>query len=220
MRLQQPRWKLWNMPAGRLAMAWMPPDAPSGQASGRLSSGAAAAAAPRPPAIVHVSSAGVTRPDRPGIDVEVEPPAVKMNAALGGILTHKLAGEDAVRCVGVPAAVVRPTALTEEPAGMPVELGQGDTLKGKIGREDVADLCVALLDCPAGAGLTFEVKSTVPFSQPWEGPPAGAGGGATDWCAVVGRAGLKPGVTGKTVGGVYSGVRPEAEVAAEVGVAA
>ena len=34
--------------------------------------------------LVHVSSAGVTRPDRPGIDVEKEPPAVKLNDALGG----------------------------------------------------------------------------------------------------------------------------------------
>ena len=34
--------------------------------------------------------AGVTRPNRPGIDVNVEPPAVRMNDALGGILTFKL----------------------------------------------------------------------------------------------------------------------------------
>ena len=169
----------------------------------------------RPPVFVHVSSAGVTRPNRPGIDVEVEPPAVKMNDMLGGILTFKLAGEDEVRGAPFPAAIVRPTALTEEPAGMPIELGQGDLLKGKVSREDVADLVVALLDCPAGAGLTFEVKSTVPFSQPWTGPPAGAP--ATDWCGLVGRAGLVAGVTGKSVGGMYSGSRVEAEVVAEVG---
>ena len=35
-------------------------------------------------------AAGVTRPNRPGIDVNVEPPAVRMNDALGGILTFKL----------------------------------------------------------------------------------------------------------------------------------
>ncbi len=34
--------------------------------------------------------AGVTRPDRPGIDVDAEPPAVRMNDMLGGILTYKL----------------------------------------------------------------------------------------------------------------------------------
>jgi hypothetical protein len=38
----------------------------------------------------------VTRPNRPGINVDQEPPAVKLNDALGGLLTYKLAGEDAV----------------------------------------------------------------------------------------------------------------------------
>lgn len=46
-------------------------------------------------------------------------------------------------------------------------------LQGKISREDVADLCVALLGCPAAACTTFEVRSTVPFSQPWTGPQGG-----------------------------------------------
>lgn len=62
---------------------------------------------------VHISSAGVTRPNRPGINVEVEPPAVKLNDALGGLLTFKLKGEDAVRESGVPFAIIRPVALTE-----------------------------------------------------------------------------------------------------------
>lgn len=81
------------------------------------------------PRIVHVSSAGVTRPNRPGIDVEQEPPAVKLNDALGGLLTYKLAGEDVIRASGVPATVVRPTALTEEAGRMPVEIDQGDVIK-------------------------------------------------------------------------------------------
>jgi hypothetical protein len=88
--------------------------------------------------------AGVTRPDRPGIDVAAEPPAVRMNDALGGLLTWKLAGEDLVRGAGVPHAVVRPCALTEEPAGMPVELSQGDTIK-------VRALCVRLFRAHFGA---------------------------------------------------------------------
>lgn len=54
---------------------------------------AAYASAPATPRVVLVSSAGVTRPNRPGIDVEKEPPAVRMNDMLGGILTYKLAGE-------------------------------------------------------------------------------------------------------------------------------
>ena len=36
------------------------------------------------------SCAGVTRPNRPGINVDEEPPAVRMNDMLGGILTYKL----------------------------------------------------------------------------------------------------------------------------------
>eukprot|EP00958_Prasinococcus_capsulatus_P000323 scaffold28_cov515-Prasinococcus_capsulatus_cf.AAC.10 len=44
------------------------------------------------PKYVHVSSGGVTRWNRPGIDVSQEPPAVGMNEALGGILTYKLEG--------------------------------------------------------------------------------------------------------------------------------
>ena len=41
-------------------------------------------------------------------------------------------------------------------------------LQGKVGREDIAELCCALLSEPAVADCTFEVKSTVPFSQPWQ----------------------------------------------------
>jgi hypothetical protein len=170
-------------------------------------------AAPPAPAFVHLSSAGVTRPDRPGIDVDAEPPAVKMNAMLGGLLTHKLAGEDAVRRSGVPFAVVRPTALTEEPGGMPLEVDQGDVIKGKISRDDVADLLIALLAGGAGGeavDTTFEIKSTVPFSTPWTAEDAAAAP-PRDWAALLGAAALVPGVTGKTVGGVYTGRRPEAE---------
>lgn len=161
------------------------------------------------PRFVHLSSAGVTRPDRPGINVDVEPPAVKMNAMLGGILTWKLAGEDVVRTSGVPAAVVRPTALTEEGLGAPLQVDQGDVIKGKISREEVAELCCALLGLPAAAGVTFEVKSTVPFSQPWEGEAAGAGSVPRDWGELL--SGLEPGVTGKTVDGVYTGKNKESD---------
>ena len=63
-----------------------------------------------------------------------EPPAVRMNDELGGLLTWKLAGEDVIRGSGIPYAIVRPTALTEEPAGADLEIAQGDNLKGKISR--------------------------------------------------------------------------------------
>ena len=42
-------------------------------------------------------------------------------------------------------------------------------MQGKIGREDIADLCVHLLTDKVARNTTFEVKSTLPFSEPWEG---------------------------------------------------
>ncbi|CAM9370955.1 unnamed protein product, partial [Choristocarpus tenellus] len=35
-----------------------------------------------PPRIVHVSSAGVTRPGKPGLDLDGEPPAVRARAGM------------------------------------------------------------------------------------------------------------------------------------------
>lgn len=86
--------------------------------------------------------------------------------------------------------------------------------QGKISRDDVAELCVDLLSIPAAVGTTFEIKSTVPFSQPWTEEDKAAQP-PRDWAAVVTDAALVPGVTGKTVNGVYSGKRPEAEAAKE-----
>jgi hypothetical protein len=82
-------------------------------------------------------------------------------------------------------------------------------LQGKIPREDVADLCVSLLNLPLAVGTTFEIKSTIPFSQPWEGNVAAA---PRDWAAEL--SGLKPGVTGKTVNGVYTGKEVESAAGA------
>lgn len=158
------------------------------------------------PVFVHVSSAGVTRPNRPGIDVDQEPPAVKMNDALGGLLTFKLKGEDEVRKSGIPYAIVRPVALTEEPAGAELVVDQGDVIKGKISREDVAELCVALLSCPEALNATFEIKSTVPFSTPWTVDPSEPPR-SRDWSSLLAH--LKQGVTGKTIDGVYTGKNPE-----------
>jgi SAM-dependent methyltransferase len=164
---------------------------------------------------VHVSSAGVTRPDRPGIDVSVEPPAVRMNAELGGLLTHKLAGEDAVRAARLRHVIVRPVALTEEPRGAELQVSQGDVIKGKISRDDVAECVVAAVQGRAGPavlGSTFELKSTVPFSQPWTAEDAAKAPPSRDWAALL--ADVRPGVTGKTVNGVYTGTAPEAEAVA------
>ncbi|KAL3146123.1 hypothetical protein ABBQ38_015470 [Trebouxia sp. C0009 RCD-2024] len=153
---------------------------------------------PQAPRFVLVSSAGVTRPNRPGIDLSQEPPAVRMNDELGGILTFKLKGEDVVRKSRVPFAVVRPCALTEEPAGAELVISQGDDIKGKVSRQDIAELCVELLSRPEALDKTFEVKSTVPFSQPFEvnpqTPPE-----HRDWQALLKTAHLKENVTGKSV---------------------
>lgn len=122
---------------------------------------------PITPRFVHVSSAGVTRPERPGLDLSKQPPAVRLNKELGSILTYKLKGEDLIRESGIPYTIVRPCALTEEPAGADLIFDQGDNITGKVSREEVALICVAALSSPNAVGKTFEVKSTVPFSEPY-----------------------------------------------------
>ena len=111
------------------------------------------------PQLVQVSSAGVTRPNRPGINLEEEPPAVRMNEQLGGILTWKLRGEEAIKNSGLTYTIIRPCALTEQPAtGLYAE--QGDNLKGQVGRDAVAELCIQAMNSPAAVNKTFEVRET------------------------------------------------------------
>ncbi|CAL5022978.1 unnamed protein product [Urochloa decumbens] len=149
---------------------------------------------PVTPRFVHVSSAGVTRPERPGLDLSKQPPAVRLNKELGSILTYKLKGEDLIRESGIPYTIVRPCALTEEPAGADLIFDQGDNITGKISREEVALICVAALASPNAVGKTFEVKSTVPFSEPYvidpSNPPP-----EKDYEAYFKE--LKEGITGK-----------------------
>ncbi|CAJ1938694.1 unnamed protein product [Sphenostylis stenocarpa] len=127
---------------------------------------------PITPRFVHVSSAGVTRPERPGLDLSKQPPAVRLNKELDFILTFKLKGEDLLRESGIPYLIVRPCALTEEPAGADLIFDQGDDITGKISREEVARMCVAALDSPYACDKTFEVKSVIPFSEPFTVDPA------------------------------------------------
>jgi uncharacterized protein YbjT (DUF2867 family) len=108
---------------------------------------------------VLISSAGVTRPGRPGINLEEEPPAVRLNDQLGGILTWKLKGEDSVISSGVPYTIIRPCALTEETGGKELIVEQGDNIRGKISRDDVAELCLNSLLHPEACNVTFEVKA-------------------------------------------------------------
>jgi uncharacterized protein YbjT (DUF2867 family) len=110
------------------------------------------------PQFILVSSAGVTRPGRPGINLEEEPPAVRLNDQLGGILTWKLKGEDSLRASGISYTIIRPCALTEEAGGKSLIFEQGDNIRGKISREDVAEICLQALQQPQACNVTFEVK--------------------------------------------------------------
>ncbi|KAI3697830.1 hypothetical protein L6452_30927 [Arctium lappa] len=151
---------------------------------------------PITPRFVHVGSAGVTRPERPGLDLSKQPPAVRMNKELGSILTFKLKGEDLIRESGIPYAIVRPGALTEEPAGADLIFDQGDNITGKISREEVAKICVAALESPNACDKTFEVKCVVPFSEQYtidpENPPP-----EKDYDVYFKS--LKDGITGKEI---------------------
>jgi uncharacterized protein YbjT (DUF2867 family) len=122
------------------------------------------------PQFITISSAGVTRPGRPGINLEEEPPAVRMNDQLGGILTWKLRGEDVIRESGLPYTIIRPCALTEEPGGKALAVEQGDNIRGKVSREDIAELCLQVLEQPKACNITFEVKEAENGAYPvnWE----------------------------------------------------
>ncbi|BAY63397.1 NADH:ubiquinone oxidoreductase complex I intermediate-associated protein 30 [Calothrix brevissima NIES-22] len=111
------------------------------------------------PKFILVSSAGVTRPGRPGINLDEEPPAVRLNEQLGGILTWKLQGEESLRNSGISYTIIRPCALTEEAGGKELIFEQGDNIRGKVSREDVAKICIEALKQPQATNLTFEVKA-------------------------------------------------------------
>lgn len=112
------------------------------------------------PQFIMISSAGVTRLGKPGLDLSQQPPAVRMNEQLGGILTWKLAGENAVRESGLTYTIIRPCALTEKPFEKKLEFAQGDTIMGEVSREAIAHLCVAILEISAADNKTFEVRET------------------------------------------------------------
>ena len=105
-----------------------------------------------------ISSAGVTRPNRPGINLEEEPPAVRMNEQLGGILTWKLRGEEVVTASGLNYTIIRPCALTENPGNKILYAEQGDNLKGQVSRDAIAELAIQAVQLPEAVNKTFEVK--------------------------------------------------------------
>jgi uncharacterized protein YbjT (DUF2867 family) len=112
------------------------------------------------PQLVQISSAGVTRPNRPGINLAEEPPAVRMNDQLGGILTWKLRGEEAIRTSGLTYTIIRPCALTEQPGDKILYAEQGDNLRGQVSRDAIAELCIQALNSADAVNKTFEVKET------------------------------------------------------------
>ncbi len=112
------------------------------------------------PQFILISSAGVTRPGRPGLNLDEEPPAVRMNDQLGGILTWKWRGEEVVRHSGLNYTIIRPCALTEKPGEKQLMFDQGDTIKGQVSRDAIAALCVQTLQSPQASQKTFEVRES------------------------------------------------------------
>lgn len=110
------------------------------------------------PQFVTLSSAGVTRPGRPGLNLDEEPPAVRLNDQLGGILTWKLRGEEVVRQSGINYTIIRPCALTEKPGDKVLVFDQGDNMKGQVSRDAIAELCIQALEIPEASNKTFEVR--------------------------------------------------------------
>lgn len=117
------------------------------------------------PQFIMISSAGVTRPGRKDINLAEEPPAVRMNEQLGGILTWKLRGEDVLRESGLAYTIIRPCALTEQRANKELLFAQGDTIKGQVSRDAIAKLCIEALTLPEACQKTFEVKETEKITQ-------------------------------------------------------
>jgi uncharacterized protein YbjT (DUF2867 family) len=120
------------------------------------------------PQLVQVSSAGVTRPNRPGINLAEEPPAVRMNEQLGGILTWKLRGEEAIRSSDLTYTIIRPCALTEQPGDKILYAEQGDNLRGQVSRDAIAELCIQALNSADAVNKTFEVNEQQQGNTNWQ----------------------------------------------------
>ena len=102
-----------------------------------------------------ISSAGVTRPSRPGLNLEEEPPTVGRNEQLGGILTGKLRGEEVVKASGLTYTIIRPCALTEKSGERLLYAEQGDNLKGQVSRDAIAELSIQAVQLPEAVNKTF-----------------------------------------------------------------
>jgi uncharacterized protein YbjT (DUF2867 family) len=90
------------------------------------------------------------------------------------VIHARAAGERALRESGATYTIVRPSWLTDEPAGGGVRVEQGDRGDGEIGRDDVAAACVAALGDRNAHGKTFELYADREASAP-------------DWPAIFAR---------------------------------
>ncbi|KAF9587734.1 hypothetical protein IFM89_004711 [Coptis chinensis] len=110
---------------------------------------------PITPRFVLVSSAGVTTPDKPGLDLTKQPSAVPLNKELDFILTFK--------------------SKFQAPDTCNLHDRYRENLKGRA--EEVARICIATQESPYAGNKTFEtfacfqVKSVVPFSEPFMEDP-------------------------------------------------
>jgi uncharacterized protein YbjT (DUF2867 family) len=76
---------------------------------------------------------------------------------MGPVLRTKAKSEAAVRSCGVSYTIVRPGALTDNPASGNVAFGEGGKINGKISRADIARVCVDGLSNPAMKNRVLEV---------------------------------------------------------------
>ena len=75
-----------------------------------------------------------------------------------------------------------------------------------------SSMCCSLLSLPDATDTTFEIKSTVPFSDPFVQPETFEERTIEDWSGLLVGAQVNTGVTGKTINGVYTGKEKEADV--------
>lgn len=85
----------------------------------------------------------------------------------GNVLKWKLKGENHLRDSGLTYTVVRPGGLTDDPGGEHgIIFEQGDTISGRISRDDVAEVCVQALTNSHAYGKTFEIIGDEDASAP------------------------------------------------------
>ena len=90
----------------------------------------------------------------------------KAYPAMTEVILARTAGEQALRDSGATYTIVRPSWLTDDPAGGGVRVEQGDRGDGEIGRDDVAAACVAALGDRNTHGKTFELYADRKASAP------------------------------------------------------